>query len=410
MAEQNNEKQENSKTMPEDKIGEVSQNVQLVSLVSTSPSFRSIIRVVVITLVILAVSDFLKGVISSLTNLFFMIVLAIFLAYLINPLVKLLRHPFKSRNLEKFMPRSLAIAVSYLLVFTVLGFGISYLSPRIAEQAKNFAANVPAYTTTLQGSLTDFNKRLDRMRISDAAQTQINEKINSFLNEAGTYLTTTVGAIALGLVLYSPWFILVPILAFFFLKDANMFRIGLLRVIPAGSWRGRAESVILDINDTLAAYARAQLISCVLIAFVCTTGFYLLGNDYALLLGILAGVFEFVPLIGPLAIGIIATTVGGFESGSQAFWTAVFLGVFRIIHDYVTYPRIVREGIHLHPLAIILSVLAGEQVAGIPGVFIAIPLVALVTVIYKHILEHSGSRGLFAGLVEPQENENVKTL
>lgn len=394
---------ENTNTNQPEKKRERAQTIRRVVLDSSSPSVRSIVRVVIITLIILAVFDFFKGIISSLTSLFFMLVLAIFFAYLINPLVKLIREPFKARNLGKFMPRALAIAISYLLVFTVLGIGIGYLAPRIAEQSRTFATNVPNYTTNLQNSLNDFNRRLDRMRISDAAQKQINDKINSFLSEAGNYLTTLAGAIAINLVLYTPWFILVPILSFFFLKDADLFRIGILRFFPSGRWRGRVDSVMLDVNNTLAAYARAQLISCVLIGTVCTIGFYILGNNYALLLGILAGIFEFVPLIGPLAIGIIATTVAGFESGSQAAWTAAFLAVFRIIHDYVTYPRIVREGIHLHPLAIILSVLAGEQVAGIQGVFIAIPIVSLATVIYRHILQHSGNQGLLDGILETKE-------
>lgn len=396
------EKEKTNANQPEKKR-ERAQTIRRVVLDSSSPSVRSIVRAVIITLIILAVFDFFKGIISSLTSLFFMLVLAIFLAYLINPLVKLIREPFKARNLGKFMPRALAIAISYLLVFTVLGIGIGYLAPRIAEQSRTFATNVPNYTTNLQNSLNDFNRRLDRMRISDAAQKQINDKINSFLSEAGNYLTTLAGAIAINLVLYTPWFILVPILSFFFLKDADLFRIGVLRFFPSGRWRGRVDSVMLDVNNTLAAYARAQLISCVLIGTVCTVGFYILGNNYALLLGILAGIFEFVPLIGPLAIGIIATTVAGFESGSQAAWTAAFLAVFRIIHDYVTYPRIVREGIHLHPLAIILSVLAGEQVAGIQGVFIAIPIVSLATVIYRHILQHSGNQGLLDGILETKE-------
>jgi Predicted permease len=160
-----------------------------------------------------------------------------------------------------------------------------------------------------------------------------------------------------------------------------------------------------DINNTLKAYTRAQLISCVMIGFICTIGFYLIGNDYALLLGILAALLELIPLLGPLTIAIIATTVSGLESGWEAMWTVIFLGVLRILQDYVIYPRIIREGIHLHPLAVILSVLAGEQVAGIPGVFIAIPLVALLTVLYKHLLEHTASRGLFTGLLEPKENK-----
>jgi predicted PurR-regulated permease PerM len=81
--------------------------------------------------------------------------------------------------------------------------------------------------------------------------------------------------------------------------------------------------------------------------------------------------------------------------------------LLRIAQDYFIYPRIIRDGIHLHPLAVILSVLAGEQVAGIPGVFIAIPLVALLTVLYKHILQHTDSRGLFTGLLEPKENKEI---
>ncbi|MCA1590415.1 MAG: AI-2E family transporter, partial [Acidobacteria bacterium] len=166
-------------------------------------------------------------------------------------------------------------------------------------------------------------------------------------------------------------------------------------------------AVMTDVNDTLVAYARAQLISCVLIGVICTVAFYLLGHDYALILGLLAGIFELVPLLGPLTIGIIAVIVAGFESGWQSLATGVFLLVLRIFHDYYTYPRIVREGIHLHPLAVILSVLAGEQVAGIAGVFIAIPIVALATVLYKHILEHTESRGLFTGLLEPKENKDI---
>ncbi len=126
-----------------------------------------------------------------------------------------------------------------------------------------------------------------------------------------------------------------------------------------------------------------------------------------MLLGILAGVFEFIPLIGPVTIGILATFVAGFESGYQALTTAIFLAILRILQDYVLYPRIVREGIHLHPLAIILSVLAGEQIAGIPGVFLSIPIVALLTVIYKHVLDHLGSKGLFVGLLEPKENAEI---
>ncbi|HMJ07408.1 MAG TPA: AI-2E family transporter, partial [Pyrinomonadaceae bacterium] len=322
-------------------------------------------------------------------------------------LVDLIQRPFVARSWGGLMPRSVAIGVAFLLVFSVLAVGIYYLAPQITEQAKNFAANIPAYTTSVQSTISDFNRRLNRMRINESVQTQINDRINTFLDSAGTFLTTLLGLSAIAALTYLPWLILVPILAFFFLKDAHLFRVGLLRVVPVGDWRLRVESFMSDVNATLTAYTRAQMISCVMIGLICTLGFYSLGNNYALLLGILAGILELIPLIGPLTIAITATSVAGLESGWQALATAVFLMLLRIAQDYFIYPRIIRDGIHLHPLAVILSVLAGEQVAGIPGVFIAIPLVALLTVLYKHILQHTDSRGLFTGLLEPKENKEI---
>lgn len=387
-------------------LGEKSELIQRVSLVSSSPSARSIVRVVVIVLLLLAVKDFLGLVIGSLTFLFFMIVLAIFLAYLINPLVELIRRPFAA-TYPKLMPKSLAIGVAFLLVFGAVSIAVYYLSPAVAQQARRFAENVPSYTQAVQDTLTNMNRRLDRMRIPDSVQNQVNERINVLLAAAGTFITTILGLSAIYAITYLPWLILVPILSFFFLKDAQMFKLALLRMVPVGDWRSRVDSVVADINNTLNAYAKAQLISCLLMAVVCTIGFYIIGNDYALLLGILAGVLELIPLLGPLTIGVFATSVSGFESGWLALVTALFLMLLRIIQDYYIYPRIIREGIHLHPLAVILSVLAGEQVAGIPGVFIAIPLVALLTVLYKHLLEHTSSSGLFTGLLEPKENKEL---
>jgi predicted PurR-regulated permease PerM len=388
-------------------VGRTSDDIQRVSLVSTSPSFRSILRVVVIVLLLLALKDFLGNIVSSLTYLFFMIVLAVLFAYLINPLVEVIERPFAGRRTGRVGPRTLAIALSFILVFSVLGAGIYNLAPQVTQQTRSFVEKVPTYTTSLQSTINDINRRMARMRMSDELRQQVNDRINTFLEDAGRFITALLGIGAIYALTYLPWLILVPILAFFFLKDAHLLRIGVLRMVPVGEWRARVDSIMTDVNATLTAYTRAQVISCLLIGVVCTLGFYLLGNDYALILGLLAGILELIPLLGPLTVAIVAILVSSLESGWQALWIAVFLGVLRITHDYVTYPRIIREGIHLHPLAVILSVLAGEQVAGIAGVFIAIPLVALLTVLYKHVLEHTDSRGLFTGLLEPKENKEI---
>ena len=107
---------------------------------------------------------------------------------------------------------------------------------------------------------------------------------------------------------------------------------------------------------------------------------------------------------------MIATLVAGITGSPwMAAYVAIFLIILRMLQDYVFYPRIVRESIHLHPLGIILAVLAGEQIGGITGVFLSIPLIALITVVYKHVLEHSGSRGLVARLFTAKANESEES-
>jgi predicted PurR-regulated permease PerM len=363
----------------------------------SSPSVRSIVRVVLITLLILAIAGSVVLVFTYVTPLLFLIILSIFVAYLLDPLVRVVRHPFESFNVPKLMPRPLAIVIAYFWVLIVLGGAISYVAPRLVEQAKEFGTNLPTFIQEIRKRSLEINHRFDRLRVPDEIQAELNKRVT----DLGTNITEWVGNFVLLSVTYLPWFILVPILSFFFLKDANLFRLAVLRMFPAGPLRIRAESVLEDVNKTLAAYTRAQLISCMIIATICTIGFYFIGLKYALLLGILAGIFEFVPLLGPLTIGVIVTvTAAGSDNPWNALYAAIFLIVLRIEHDYFTYPRIVRGGIHLHPLAIILSVLAGEQVAGIPGVFIAIPIVAVGTVIYRHILEHHGRHGLISGWIE----------
>lgn len=372
-----------------------------VVLDPSSPSLRSILRVVIVTLIILFIAGSVQTVISSIASLFFLVVLSVFFAYLIDPLVRLIRRPFKDRGIEKWMPRSFAIVLAYLFVFTVLGIAIANIAPRVVDQAKEFGANIPAYGQSLRARGNELNQRFDRLRIPDEVQNEINKKAT----DIGSGITAAVGNFLLMSVTYLPWFLLVPILAFFFLKDVNQFRLAVLRMFPAGPYRIRAEAVLQEVNTTLAAYTRAQIISCLIIAILCTIGFYALELKYALLLGILAGIFEFVPLLGPVTIGLIViTTAAASDNPWKALYVAIFLIVLRIIHDYVTYPRIVRGGIHLHPLAIILSVLAGEQVAGIPGVFLSIPIVAVATVIYRHVLEHRGTRGLVSGWIEDAES------
>jgi predicted PurR-regulated permease PerM len=113
-------------------------------------------------------------------------------------------------------------------------------------------------------------------------------------------------------------------------------------------------------------------------------GFAALGVPYAVLFGVLAGVLEFIPLVGPLLVAVIAGIVAALHTPILAVWSTGFLAIVRVLEDYVIYPRLMGHGIHLHPLAVIVAVLAGVELGGVAGAFLAIPVVAALSVAWRH--------------------------
>jgi predicted PurR-regulated permease PerM len=360
------------------------------------PPTRVILRVVFILLTVGA----LLWMLFKLTGILLLLVLSIFFAYLVSPLVEFLRRPRTIGQRTIGMPKGAAIALAYLLIFTVVVVAIYAVLPSLSNQYPEFANTARDYWKSLgerTQPLIDYS-RSGRLppKLVEAA----NDAIPKLVDKIGA-TSTEFFSTALGYVVYIPWLILIPILAFFLLKDAESFRRSALLMLPRGRWRWRGDEFFQDINSTLAAYIRAQLTACVLIGIVCAIGFTLLGLPGGLVMGVVAGVLEFSPLVGPLTVAIMAAVLAILHAGPfNAFLVLLFLGVLRIVHDYAVYPRLIGQGIHLHPLAVIFAILAGEKLAGVAGIFLAIPVVAILTVSYRHWLEHRGSEG-FADLLEP---------
>jgi predicted PurR-regulated permease PerM len=356
---------------------------------------RTVLRVV---LIVLAIIGFL-WVLYKITGIILLLILSIFFAYLIAPLVEFIRRPRRFGKRIVTMPRTLAIALSYVIVLGTVVLVVYLILPTLSNQFPEFASQAKIYWKSVGDKAQQVNGYF-RNRMPQSIVDGVNNAIPHRVEEVGSAVGGFVTA-SLAYVIYLPWLILIPILAFFLLKDAESFRRSALQMLPRGRWRWRGDEFFQDVNSTLAAYIRAQLTACLFIGVVCALGFTVLGLPGGLVLGLIAGFFEFVPLVGPLLIAVIAAVMAMFHAGPfSAFLVLLFLGVLRIVQDYVVYPRLIGQGIHLHPLAVIFAILAGEKLAGVVGVFLAIPVVAILTVCYRHWLEHRGSEGI-ADLLEP---------
>jgi len=344
---------------------------------------RALLRVL---LLLLAVAGFL-WIVYRLTTVILLVVLSIFFAYLVAPLVDLVQQPLRIAGRNRVIPRGLAIAIVYVILFVGVGLAIYLLIPQLSAQFPEFKQQAAIYFQKIRSSTESVNQYFRQRRMPEG----VGKYIDALLAKGGDFVTAAAERM-LGWIIFIPWLVLIPILSFFLLKDADSFRRSLLAMLPRGRLRWRGDELFQDISSTLAAYIRAQLTACILIGVVCTIGFALIRLPSPLVLGLIAGALEFVPLVGPLVVAILAAVLALLHWGFGATLVVLlFLGVLRIVQDYVIYPRIIGEGIHLHPLAVILAILAGAEIAGVAGIFLAIPVIAILTVGYRHWLEHRGS-------------------
>ena len=369
--------------MPSDSQDSTARDNAIVAWVQT----RVVLRIVAI---LLAVAVFL-WIIYKLTTVLLLVVLSVFFAYLVAPLVDLVQKPINIGGKERSIPRGLAIGIVYVVLFTGFGLAIYFLAPQFSAQFPEFKQQATNYYKTITSASDRLNQYFMQHRMPEGIVKAINETVLGLIAKAGEIVSAAFERM-FGWIIFLPWLVLIPILSFFFLKDADSFRRSALAMLPRGRLRWRGDEFFQDINSTLAAYIRAQLTACLLVGAICSIGFALLGLPSPLVLGLMAGVLEFVPLVGPLTVAILAGALALLHWGfGMTFVVLLFLGVLRVVQDYVIYPRLIGQGIHLHPLAVILAIMAGAEIAGVAGIFLAIPVIAVLTVSYRHWLEHRGS-------------------
>jgi predicted PurR-regulated permease PerM len=175
--------------------------------------------------------------------------------------------------------------------------------------------------------------------------------------------------------------VIIPILAFFFLKDARSIRQHFLDTIEDGGRRELINDILADVHLLLAHYMRALLILSAA-TFTCySIAFLIMGIPFLVLLAALAALLEFIPMIGPLAAATTVTIVAGLN-GVNVLPVLIFMGIYRLFQDYVLSPHIMGAGVELHPLLVLFGVFAGAEIAGIPGAFLSVPILALLRIVY----------------------------
>ena len=349
------------------------------------PERSAIANVILQCLLIAAGVALALWALYQLAAVVFVLILAALFAYVVEPLVHLAECETCVTGQPRHLSRGAAVAVVYVLLAGSASLGSVLLLPSVTEQVSDIIARAPMYSQSLLAWEHGWSKYYQRLRMPS----ELRQGIDQAVLEAGNAAFESARGLllaAMNVVSHLPWLILIPILAFFFLKDAKNIRRTIVIALPHRI-QLRGHRLFEEMNATLAAYVRAQLLACVVVGVLCGLGFAVLGIPYPVLLGVLAAILEFIPLVGPLLLAALAALVGALHAPMLALWAFAFLGILRIVEDYLIYPRLIRRGISLHPLAVIVAVLAGAELAGVAGMFLAVPVVAVASVAFRHWLE-----------------------
>jgi predicted PurR-regulated permease PerM len=306
----------------------------------------------------------------------FVFTLALLFAHLLSPLVD-----FLDRVLPSSRTRTPALGLTYVILVAVLTLLGIQIGSRVVEEATNLSQKLPqmlailekprAAPTTPLGSLKE--------QILVKAQTEIASRssdILTALSKAGLKALTVAGDLI--------YVVIIPIVAFFFLKDGHLIRDNLLSMVEGPSRRALLADVLSEAHQLLTRYIRA-LVLLSLAAFIAYgIAFEVMGVSYAILLAALGALLEFIPMLGPLTAGVVILVVAAVSGGSVP-GVLIFLLVYRVFQDYFLSPHFMGQGVELHPLLVLFGVFAGAEVAGIPGTFLSIPVLALARILFLRL-------------------------
>jgi predicted PurR-regulated permease PerM len=305
-------------------------------------------------------------------GIFLSLLLAVVLAYLLYPLVRLVE--------ARGMSRTSSILIVYSAMFFTLAGLVLYGMPHIIEQLYLLTEVVPGYTSQVQKLTASLQVEYARAGIPEAVRQIIDERI-IWLEQMLVQMAEKVIQVIISLAGYIFNLILAPIFAYYLLKDVEMFTERAALLIPA-PWREDVQYLGGEVSRVVDSFIRGYLLVSVITGVMTALAMALLDMEFALMLGIFAGVTNLIPYFGPFIGAIPAVALALLVSKWMVLKVIIAFIVIQQLESSIISPKILGDRVGLHPLLIILVLLAGGQLFGLSGLILAVPVAAVLRVVF----------------------------
>lgn len=321
-------------------------------------------------------------IISQISSIYLPLLLSMVLSFILNPLVNTLAAmplgplPFK-------LPRSVAVLLSFIITALVFaGIAAFMFFPFVVEFNK-FITDLPILLHKFKNLSFELQQNASQVEIPDNVHALLEQMLGTATSFTVDIAKKSVDAI-FSMASRVIELIVVPVLTYYFLKDGQQLKMGLLHMLPATA-QYKACSVIEEMAIVISSYIRGQMLISVVMGVMIFLGMYMLDVEYPMVLGLLGMLTETIPIVGPIVGAIPALLLAFMASNTLALKVLVFYLVIHQIENHIVVPNIMGQSIDLHPVVIIISLLIGGKLFGIVGMILAVPAAALLRVLIKHV-------------------------
>jgi predicted PurR-regulated permease PerM len=312
------------------------------------------------------------------------IILTVFFPFIVAALITYLLHPLVEKIHQMGLHRGLAVIIIYTLFFGGLGFALYKGVPVFIKQIRDLTENLPQFANQYRFWLGEIQNRTSEWPMG--IHERVEEGIVAFEGRLERLLSTVLTSMVN--ILNSIFVIaIIPFIAFYMLKDIKVLKKAAWYLTPR-KWRHQGILFLRDVNESLGSYIRGQLLVCVIIGSVSTVLFWFIDMKYPLLLGFIIGVTNVIPYFGPVIGAVPAVIIAATVSMKMVIFIVIIIFGLQFLEGNILSPLIVGKSLHMHPLMIMLALLAGGEVSGVVGLILAVPILAIVKVAILHARNH----------------------
>lgn len=298
-------------------------------------------------------------------------IVAIILSYLLQPWVKYFE--------KKGITRTLSIIVVYLVLGSFIFMLMAYGLPILVKELDIFADSIPDYTRRVQQKTQEFYSKYQQVTIPESVRTVIDETlVNLELS-----LVEGIRGVAekfFGILSHLAILILAPVLAFYILQDAEKINLKVINFLPK-SWREDFLFLWGEIDRVLMKFIRGNLLVAFLVGVLTSMGLIIIQLEFAVLLGLIAGLADLIPYFGPVIGAIPALVVALLDSPKKVIYVLIVMVGVQQIENSILSPKILGDSVGLHPVIVVFVLLAGGHLYGIIGLLVAVPVAAIAKII-----------------------------